>query len=118
MRPSKRSSTFMTTGAAALILAMSVVAGAGASEEADGDIAMGHSFLAENCARCHAVEATGESPLAEAPPFRGLHKKYPVESLAEALAEGIVTGHADMPEFVLTPEEIGAVISYLQSLED
>ena len=34
------------------------------------------------------------------------------------LAEGIVTGHADMPEFVLTPDEIGAVISYLESLEN
>ena len=120
MRPGKRSSTSMTICAAALVLAMAFAPGACANDEGEGegDIAMGHSFVAENCAKCHAVEAQGDSPLAEAPPFRNLHEKYPVESLAEALAEGIVTGHADMPEFVLTPDEIGAVISYLESLEN
>ena len=114
MKPGNRSSTLTATWAA-LVLAVAYVPGAIAGDESDGDIAMGHSFVAENCARCHAVEAQGDSPLAEAPPFRNLHHKYPVESLAEALAEGIVTGHADMPEFVLTPDEIGAVISYLEA---
>jgi cytochrome c553 len=30
----------------------------------------GKSLLESMCARCHAVGATGQSPLAEAPPFR------------------------------------------------
>jgi mono/diheme cytochrome c family protein len=40
-----------------------------------------------------------------------------VDHLGEALAEGITVGHADMPEFVLEPDEIDAFIAYLESLE-
>jgi hypothetical protein len=36
---------------------------------------------------------------------------------AEALAEGINTGHAAMPEFVLDPDQIHDLLSYLKTLE-
>ena len=52
-----------------------------------------------------------------APPFRTLHERYPVESLQESLAEGIVTGHPSMPEFRLDPGQVADVIAYLKSLE-
>jgi cytochrome c len=77
----------------------------------------GRAFALENCARYHAIGAAGDSPLDEAPPFRDLHALYPVEHLAEALAEGIVTGHAEMPEFRLDPEEAEDLIAYLKTLE-
>jgi hypothetical protein len=60
----------------------------------------------------------GESPMALAPPFRELPKRYPVEHLAEALAEGIVVGHPAMPEFTFAPPEIDALLSYLQGLSE
>ena len=41
----------------------------------------------------------------------------PVEDLAEALGEGIVTGHAAMPQFVFEPYQVGAIIAYLRTLE-
>ena len=68
------------------------------------------------CARCHAVGAAGESPRSDAPRFRELKERYPVEYLEEALGEGIMTGHPDMPRFVLEPEEIVDVIAYLKTL--
>jgi mono/diheme cytochrome c family protein len=77
----------------------------------------GLTFVRTHCSQCHAVGRTGDSPLRIAPPFRGLHKNYPVESLEEALAEGISTGHPSMPEFRLDPGQINDVISYLKSLE-
>jgi hypothetical protein len=40
-----------------------------------------------------------------------------VESLEEALGEGIVTGHPEMPEFKLDSGQIGDLISYLKWLE-
>jgi hypothetical protein len=40
-----------------------------------------------------------------------------VETLQEALAEGIVTGHPTMPEFRLDPGQIGDLISFMKSLE-
>lgn len=76
----------------------------------------GRALLESNCARCHATGKAGASALAEAPPFRELHTKYNVELLAEALAEGIVSGHPAMPEFVFPPDDIDAIIAYMKSL--
>jgi len=70
-----------------------------------------------NCARCHSIEKSGPSPFSEAPAFRTLHRKYPVEMLEEALGEGIFTGHPAMPEIQLEPEQIGDFIAFLKSLE-
>ncbi|SFK89447.1 c-type cytochrome [Methylorubrum salsuginis] len=77
----------------------------------------GETIALANCARCHAVGRVGISPLAEAPPFRDLHRRYPVEDLVEALTEGIVTGHQSMPEFRLDPDEAQNLIAYLRTLE-
>ncbi|ACL56304.1 c-type cytochrome [Methylobacterium nodulans] len=83
----------------------------------DSHVRRGRIFVQVHCAGCHAIGRTGESPLAEAPPFRDLHTRYPVTDLAESLAEGIRTGHPSMPEFRLDPDQIEDVIRYLASLE-
>jgi mono/diheme cytochrome c family protein len=77
----------------------------------------GQILARANCARCHSIDKITESPLKIAPPFRTLHKKYPVESLQESLAEGIVTGHQNMPEFRLERDQIGDFIAFLKTLE-
>jgi cytochrome c len=77
----------------------------------------GKTFAINNCARCHAISRVGQSPLKIAPPFRTLHTRYPIETLAEALAEGIQTGHPTMPEFQLDPDQIHDLLSYLKGLE-
>jgi len=77
----------------------------------------GKTFALVNCASCHSVDLVMPSPLPIAPPFRKLHERYPVEGLAEALAEGIFTGHPTMPEFRLDPDQIHDLLSYLKSLE-
>lgn len=81
------------------------------------EVQRGLAYVRTNCARCHSVDKISDSPLRIAPPFRDLHKRYPVEDLAEALAEGIRTGHPTMPEFKLDPGQIGDVIAYLKTLE-
>ncbi len=77
----------------------------------------GKAYARANCARCHAIDRVSASPLSIAPPFRTLHKRYPIEALGEALAEGIYTGHADMPAFELNPDQIHDLLSYLKTLE-
>jgi cytochrome c len=77
----------------------------------------GKAFAVNNCARCHSIDKVTQSPLKIAPPFRTLHNRYPVETLAEALAEGIQTGHPTMPEFRLDPDQIHDLLSYLKTLE-
>jgi mono/diheme cytochrome c family protein len=83
----------------------------------DAAIAAGEAIVTLNCARCHAVGPTGDSPFAAAPKFRELYQLYDVEALEEALVEGIVTGHPDMPQFEFTPAQASAIIAYLKSLE-
>ncbi len=77
---------------------------------------VGRAIVKEKCARCHAIGMDDKSPHASAPPFRDVVTRYPSENLAEALAEGIVSGHPDMPVFVFEPEEIEGFIAYLDSL--
>ena len=77
----------------------------------------GKTFALNNCARCHFIDRATPSPPKIAPPFRTLHLRYPVETLGEALAEGIVTGHPTMPELQLDPDQIHDLLSYLKTLE-
>jgi mono/diheme cytochrome c family protein len=79
---------------------------------------LGAALLAKNCARCHATGRAGASPHPEAPLFRTLSRKYPIEGLAEALAEGLSVGHPDMPEFVFEANEVRAILDYLQSIQE
>ena len=97
------------------ILLVCLCLGVGLAQAAD--VARGRAFARSHCARCHAIDRTSASPFAPAPPFRTLHLRYPVESLEEALAEGIVVGHPRMPEFVLEPDQIADFIAFLKSLE-
>ena len=100
--------------ASSLVLALTCAGGAMAQSPA---AQRGQVFVRTHCAQCHSIDKVTPSPLAAAPAFRTLHRMYPVESLQEALAEGIVTGHPTMPEFRLDPGQIGDVIAYLKSLE-
>jgi cytochrome c len=71
-----------------------------------------------DCSRCHATARTGQSPHPQAPAFRTLSKRYPIESLEEALGEGIISGHPDMPEFTFPSNDVGAIIAYLKSIQE
>ena len=77
----------------------------------------GKALVETNCAQCHGVGETDASPHPAAPPFRELSERYPIDALEEAFAEGIVTGHEDMPEFEATPQQIADIIAYLASIQ-
>jgi mono/diheme cytochrome c family protein len=77
----------------------------------------GKTLALNNCARCHSIDRASRSPLKIAPPFRTLHDRYPVENLAESLAEGIETGHQNMPVFRLDADQIHDLLAYLKTLE-
>lgn len=103
--------------AAVLILATQP-AFAADSKELDAVQQRGEALVTKNCAGCHAVERSGASPRADAPAFRTLGRRYPVEALEEALGEGILSGHPDMPEFVFDGEDVGAIIAYLKLIQE
>lgn len=97
---------------AACVAAMHGTASAASPSEQRGQF-----FARTNCASCHSIDKVTASPLKVAPPFRILHKRYPIESLAEALAEGITTGHPSMPEFQLPPDQINDLLSFMRTLQ-
>lgn len=84
---------------------------------AGADLAHGKALVEANCAPCHATGAQGDSPNSKAPAFRELSKRYPVDALEEAFAEGIVTGHEGMPEFEASPQQIDDIVAYLGSIQ-
>lgn len=98
------------------VAVLSVATSAMSAADEEGTVAKGQALMQKNCARCHAIGMEDSSHHEDAPPFRVVVTRYPPENLAEALAEGIVSGHPDMPEFVFQPDEIEAILAYLDSL--
>jgi mono/diheme cytochrome c family protein len=78
----------------------------------------GQAVVTRSCGACHAVGRSDASRHREAPALRTLGQRYPIESLEEALAEGIVSGHPDMPELKFEPSDVGAIVAYLKSIQD
>jgi mono/diheme cytochrome c family protein len=89
----------------------------GSAPAAASNVQQGRRLAQTYCAKCHAIDKVSPSPLRIAPPFRRLHERYPVETLQEALAEGIVTGHPTMPEFSFDADQVGDFIAFLKTLE-
>ena len=103
----------MIRGVVAAVL--SVWASNAWSQEAD--LKRGEALVTRYCGNCHAVGRNGDSPHQQAPAFRTLGTRYPITALEEALSEGIVSGHPDMPEFSFQAPDVGAIIAYLNSIQ-
>ena len=118
MSPVKFAALFLLAGCAASPVPGSGPIGSGAAPAAmTGSVARGAALVQARCTGCHAVGLTGDSPLAIAPPFRELSRRYPISSLQESLAEGLVTAHPEMPEFAFEPDQVLDLMAYLESLD-
>jgi tetratricopeptide (TPR) repeat protein len=84
--------------------------------ESDKLIAQGKTLAEKNCAWCHAIGSTGDSPNPRAPRWRELSKKHPVLALREPLTRGIVRPHDEMPKFELSDKDIDTIVAYINSL--
>jgi len=78
--------------------------------------ARGKAILQENCGRCHAIEATGESPLKQAPPMRDIYARFAPRELQAELREGMVSRHRAMPQIDFSDEDVDAILAYLYAL--
>jgi cytochrome c len=101
-----------------IAIVLSMLAQTAAAQDVKSLERSGEELLRAKCARCHAILRTGESPHSAAPEFRTLSRRYPIEGLAESLAEGLSVGHSDMPEFVFETDEIAAILAYLKSIQE
>jgi cytochrome c len=76
----------------------------------------GKALLEANCSRCHSIDATGTSPLQQAPPLREVYLKYPIDQLEEGFAEGMGSRHRDMPQVQFSDDQVAAILIYLGSI--
>jgi mono/diheme cytochrome c family protein len=99
------------------IVAMLVLGQADAIAQEFGDAQAGRDFAREVCAVCHAVEgeAVG-SPHPDAPNFR----RIAIEPGMTATAISVIlrTPHRQMPDLVLSPDEIRDVAAYILTLKN
>jgi len=101
----------------AILAAAVALAAAMQPATAADDLKLGETLLARHCGSCHAIGKSGDSADKGALAFRTLSSRYPVESLEEALGEGFMSGHPDMPEFKFDADDVGAIIAYLKSIQ-
>ncbi|HIG24096.1 cytochrome c [Henriciella sp.] len=80
-------------------------------------VGQGQAIAETLCAGCHAIGLTEESPHAQAMPFREISWHYPVEVLAEPFAEGIMVAHPEMPQWQFEPEQIDALLAYIETVQ-
>ena len=90
--------------------------GNGETKAGDSPAVASYGILVKNCARCHAIEAMGDSPLAKAPPLRGVAKRYEPIYLDDVLAKAISTKDKQLPQFTFEPDQIAAMTAYLSAL--
>jgi tetratricopeptide (TPR) repeat protein len=76
----------------------------------------GKQLVETNCARCHAVGATGPSPNPKATEFRLLQRSHPIQALREPLTRGIAAPHDEMPKFVLADADVDKIVAYINAL--
>ncbi len=86
------------------------------AEHSDALIAEGKALAEKNCAWCHAIGKTGNSPNARAPRWRDMQKRHPIQALRDPLTRGIARPHDEMPNFQLSDHQVDVIIAYINSL--
>jgi len=81
-------------------------------------VTAGRELAMARCSRCHAVGRTGDSPNPRSPRFRDLGARFPFAGLREALMQGMIVGHPEMPIQHLTQAESGDLIAYMRTLQE
>jgi cytochrome c len=105
----------MRTAAALAVLACAIIAAPAAAQ--GPALERGERLVKRHCGGCHAAGRTGASREPAAPALRDLHRRYEPETLAEALAEGILTGHRAMPSFRFEADDVRSIILYLNAIQ-
>ena len=101
-----------------LIAALLALLLLGSAAQAQDPARRGRALLTEFCARCHAIEKTGNSPHVGAPPFRTLGARFDLDQFARRLERGVSSGHPDMPEFKFGEDDARAVRAYLRTIQE
>jgi cytochrome c len=110
-------SSRLRSAALALFATAAFLPGVAAAQSQRVLIQRGETLVRQHCALCHGIGREGASRYPNAPLFRELSKRYPVDVLEEALAEGFTSGHPAMPEYTFSADRAAAIVAYLMSIQ-
>ncbi|HXF53465.1 MAG TPA: cytochrome c [Hyphomicrobiaceae bacterium] len=102
------------------VASLAAVAGAvlmwGSSSGQEMNLPNGRAVAQVHCSGCHAIGSADESPNSAAPPLRSLVKRSGLVRLEEALHDGAIAGHPELPE--LEQGAVAALVAYLGSIAE
>ncbi|PWB81897.1 MAG: cytochrome C [Methylocystaceae bacterium] len=98
------------------LAALSSLAFTGASKAQTADPSVGRRLAATLCVDCHRIDATTppKDATSQAPSFVDVARLPSTNELA--IKVFLRSSHSQMPNFILTPEEIDSVAAYIVSL--
>ncbi|MEQ1718378.1 MAG: c-type cytochrome [Hyphomicrobium sp.] len=113
MTPTVNARALTSICAAGLMLAGAVLGGQALAM--GGNLATkGEALLNDQCAKCHAAGAEGDSKDAKAKPLRDIAVTLPADDTPAVLAAAIAKVHA---EFKFEPMDVKAMVDYLEKLK-
>lgn len=99
-----------------LLVIAACATGEGGAPAGPDPVREGRVIAQQQCARCHAVGAMGASPRTDAPPLREVLDTYLPDRVRMSFEEGLLIGHPDMPVFRFEPQDVDALLAYLESI--
>lgn len=98
------------------LITVALLAGPALAADDATRIAEGKRLAQINCSRCHNLEAEGESPLTDAPPFREIARNYDRYELVDGFMEGLAVRHPLMPDWDVTEPQAQDLTAFVMSL--
>ncbi len=84
-------------------------------QSSDQQLERERAIAQQKCGVCHAIATEDQPPHAIVVPFRELHTLDPIDMLMEARSSGTIAGHDEMSSFPLSQDDMGALLSYIDS---
>lgn len=79
-------------------------------------MANGQRIATQQCAGCHAIDRTSQSPRRDAPPLRNVLAVYEADNLAYRFIEGMQIGHYAMPQFDFDLRAADDLLAFIASI--
>lgn len=81
-------------------------------------IEKGRTVASRACASCHSIGLRGDSPVADAAPFRDLVSRWSGEEIENALKTGLSISHRAKMVSQIADADADALIAFLRSLAE
>jgi tetratricopeptide (TPR) repeat protein len=86
------------------------------ADDTENRIREGAALAEKNCSTCHTLRPTSVGMGKNAPAFRDIYQKHQLYALRQPVTQAILAVHEKMPQFKVSPQELDAVVAYINSI--